>query len=315
MPKSKYVGLLFIVDPHLSSRIPGFRKDDYPQIILGKVRWCLEYACDEGLLPVIAGDLFHYPRDNANWLLGEVLDLFGRQEVVGIPGNHDCRVNELQDDDTFSVVVKAGKLTLLSADNTWRGELNGRSVILGGTPWGQWLPSTFDAGADDTIVAWVTHHDVSVPGYEGRFKPHSIPGVDLVVNGHIHRRLPDVSVGKTSWLTPGGIARVSRGDATHDHVPAALQIDVNDDGWQQQFREIPHKPFDEVFHEEVVADDLAVSESAFVQGLAELQARRTDTGAGLMAFLVQNLGQFTAPVAKEIRTLAEEVTNNDKQEG
>ena len=39
MPRSNYKGLLFIVDPHLASRIPGFRKDNYPKTILAKLRW------------------------------------------------------------------------------------------------------------------------------------------------------------------------------------------------------------------------------------------------------------------------------------
>ena len=33
---SSLAGLLFIGDPHLASRVPGFRKDDYPRTILAK---------------------------------------------------------------------------------------------------------------------------------------------------------------------------------------------------------------------------------------------------------------------------------------
>ena len=45
-------------------------------------------------------------------------------------------------------------------------------------------------------------------------------------------------------------------------------------------------------------------------GLAELQARRTASGAGLMEFLDQNVSQFSPPVAAEIRHLAAEVTSD-----
>jgi hypothetical protein len=45
-----------------------------------------------------------------------------------------------------------------------------------------------------------------------------------------------------------------------------------------------------------------------VKGLAELQARRTQSGAGLMTFLEQNLDQFDAAVANEVLVLAKEVT-------
>ena len=48
-----YVGLLAIGDPHLEGRQPGFRKDDYPNVILDKLAWCLEYAEANRLLPAI----------------------------------------------------------------------------------------------------------------------------------------------------------------------------------------------------------------------------------------------------------------------
>ena len=85
-------GLLAIGDPHLECRVPGFRKDDYPRVVLDKVGWCLAYARDHKLLPILLGDIFHLPRDNANWLLGELMVLFHRG-VLGIYGNHDVREN------------------------------------------------------------------------------------------------------------------------------------------------------------------------------------------------------------------------------
>lgn len=98
---TEYGGLLFIGDPHLASLTPGFRKDDFPQTSLGKLRHSLDYARQERLLPVILGDLFHVPRDNANWLLGDLITLLGAQEVVGIHGNHDTKENVLLDHDSF----------------------------------------------------------------------------------------------------------------------------------------------------------------------------------------------------------------------
>ena len=32
-------------------RVPGFRKDDAPRVFLAKLRWCLEYASGNRLLP------------------------------------------------------------------------------------------------------------------------------------------------------------------------------------------------------------------------------------------------------------------------
>ncbi len=72
----QYVGLLCIGDPHLASRVPGFRRDDYPNTVLNKLRWSLDYANQNALLPVLLGDLFHRPRDNANSLVVAALHFY-----------------------------------------------------------------------------------------------------------------------------------------------------------------------------------------------------------------------------------------------
>ena len=86
-------GLLFIGDPHVASRPPGFRKDDYPTAILDKLQWSLDYAKQHRLRPVLLGDLFDFPRDNANWLLVRLLHML--DGTLAISGNHDCKENSL----------------------------------------------------------------------------------------------------------------------------------------------------------------------------------------------------------------------------
>jgi predicted phosphodiesterase len=307
----KYRGILFIGDPHLSSRVPGFRKDDYPRAVLGKLRFLLDQALERRLLPAILGDLFDLPRDNANWLLGEVLELLSGREVIGIHGNHDCRENSLGEDDSLSVVLKARGFQGVEGGQPWSGRMGRRPVVIGGTSWGKSLPRSFERGESGTLVFWMAHHDLKVPGYdEGRFSPREIPGVDVVVNGHIHRRLDDVRTGGTLWITPGNIARIARSDASRTHLPSALEIIVGASGWERSAVPVPHRPFEEVFHAEVEAPETSLSESAFVRGLAELEARRTESGAGLLAFLEQNLPELTEDVGKEILNLAKEVTRD-----
>jgi predicted phosphodiesterase len=339
MSKPSYRGLLVIGDPHLASRVPGFRKDEYPKVILRKLEWCLEYARREQLLPCLLGDVFHWPRDNANWLLGAVLDLM-KYEVLAISGNHDCAENALSEDDSLSVIAKAGRLRLLDHVSTWRGTINGQPVIIGGTPWGQPLPREWrgeGSGELRSLVFWLTHEDVRFPGYEaGRIEPIPIPGIDVVINGHIHHARDEVTAGCTAWLNPGNIARVKRSDSARDSVPSALRIDVDPPSgpdsdsfrllwgdrrieaagpgarcWHTRRVTIPHEPFEQVFHAEVLSEPIAPGESAFVHGLAELVARRTESGAGLREFLRQNLSQLDERVALEIMNLAEEVLQHD----
>ncbi len=89
-----------------------------------------------------------------------------------------------------------------------------------------------------------------------------------------------------------------------------MRIDISREGWSHDYVEVPHKPFDEVFHEAILEDAAIATPSAFVSGLAELQSYRTETGEGLMAFLERNLHQLEGDVTSEIRKLAEEVISN-----
>src|SRR4051794_35379880 len=121
-----FEGLLFIGDPHIASRAPGFRKDDYPNVILDKLRWSLDYARQNHLIPVLLGDLFDYPRDNANWLLHRLFGLL--DHTLAICGNHDCKENTLDENDTLSVLVAGGAIRLIDEKNPWIGRINGRQV-------------------------------------------------------------------------------------------------------------------------------------------------------------------------------------------
>ena len=316
MAPHDYQGLLLIGDPHLEGRIPGFRKDDYPNVVLQKLTWALDYAAEHNLLPAILGDLFDKPRDNPNWLLVSLLGILQGREVLGLYGNHDVHYNpELTEHDSLQLLVKAGVLRLVSAESPWCGVMNDRPVVVGGSSYRHDIPDHFQcppssASNGNPLVVWLTHHDIFIPGYEdGRIQPTEISGIDLVVNGHIHRRLDPVSCGATTWITPGNISRRSRNDASRQHVPSVLRIDVREPHYELSYITVPHLPFDEVFHGGVVETVIADRPSAFVEGLAQLQARRTASGAGLLEFLNQNLNQFEPAVAEEILRLASEVTS------
>ncbi len=311
-----YDGLLIIGDPHLEARVPGFRKDDYPAVILGKLKWALDYAAAHTLLPLVTGDIFNLPRNNPNWLLVTVLQLFER-EMFFVYGNHDVHENRISTDDSLAVIAEAGRGRLLDDVLVSVNMTNGRQVIVGGSSWGTALPKKLALPVDANprpFVVWLTHHDLKVPGYEDRgyIRPVDLPGIDMVVNGHIHRRLGAVQKGNTVWLTPGNIARRSRSDAARSHIPAVLRIDgLSDQTFAHQHVEVPHQPYDDVFHEAVIEAGEEERGSVFVAGLAELQARKTQTGEGLKGFLEKNLDRFEKEVADEIRKLAGKVTEND----
>ena len=302
-----YAGLLCIGDPHLETRQPEFRRDDYPRVILDKLAWCLEYATEHRLLPALLGDLFDKPRDNATWMLGALIDLFGRHEVVSIHGNHDCADPQLTEHDSMSLLYKSGVLRRLTAEEPWRGSFGEIPVVVGGSSYREPIPECFER-PNGGFVIWLTHHDIRMPGYDGtwRVEPKPLAGIDLVVNGHIHRELEPVTCAETTWVTPGNIARRARGAAA-ESTPGVLRVEPTDGQLLRSRIPVPHAPAAEVFHDVVAEAAEERGTSRFVAGLEELQARRTDSAAGLRVFLDRNLGQFEDDVAAEIRRLAEEV--------
>jgi hypothetical protein len=325
-PPAEVAGLLFVGDPHLAPHVPGHRRDDYPAVALEKLRFCLEAAAREDRLPVLLGDLFEVPRENGNALVARVLRAIDERFPAGVHalvGNHDIAGRALEDADTLSVLVAAGRVRLLSRE-PWFGRVGGRPLLLGGTDWARAIPEAVDPlalgvpaeEAAGALVVWATHHDVRFAGYEeaARVAPREIEGVDLVVNGHIHRPLEPAACGRTLWCNPGNIARVRRGEGSR-RAPAALRVDVADapPRLRTSRLEVPHRPYEEVFHEDPFAaaagegGAAAAPGSSFVSGLEALLARRTSDGQTLTDFLTQNLSRFRDPVAAEVRRLAEEV--------
>lgn len=312
MPEGNVQGVLFIGDPHLASRAVGFRKDDYGRAVLEKVKWCLALAQSQSLIPVFLGDMFHHPRDNANWLVGELLEHYSRQLVLGIYGNHDCREDALGQDDSLDLLVSAGHFRLLTPTHPWRMSVDDQQVAICGIPWRQKLDFDLPWLPEDDYRILITHHDLNFPGYESSsyFRPKEIEGLDLVVNGHIHRSLGETSTGRTTWVNPGNISRVARSDSFRAFVPRVLLLSRREGEWQRSYVDVPHQPFDDVFYEAVIGAEAETLQSDFVKGLAELQALKTESGAGLQAFLDLNVDQFAVDVRQEVMLLASQVLSS-----
>jgi predicted phosphodiesterase len=307
---NSFKGLLFIGDPHLASRMPGFRKDDYMGAILKKLEYALNYAQEHQLLPVILGDLFHWPRDNATRLLTQLIRLFDNRFILSVTGNHDITEQTLQDDDSLSILAAANRIYLLDRKGPWKGMINDVPVIIGGSSWSERIPTSFQ-GPDQTLVIWVSHHNICFSEEDATgVKPQELSGIHLVINGHIHRSLPQQIHGMTTWINPGNISRVQRCEAIREVIPSVLKLTpLNPLNWITEKVELPHEPFENVFHpiSEAFISTNSEEGSAFIRGLEELESMRTSGGAGLVNFINNNIGLFEKEVAEVILNLVKEV--------
>ncbi len=286
-------GILVIPDAHVAATPPGHRLPGYREQVMAKLRACLDHAREHDLHPLFAGDLFHWPRENPNDLLVELIELFAPQRPSVLVGNHDKHLARFTPEVSLAVLAAAGAIRLLDAPGPafWLETPPG-PVLAGASPDATPLPRAVDRdGAVETV--WFTHHNIGFPDFrELALSPREIPGLDWLINGHIHRPQPQVRVGGTRWCNPGNITRLTFSARTKARVPAAsVWLPGADDlePWP-----VPLEPFEKVFPDQPFpqeqVQDPQAGRSRFLAGLERLAWRRTQEGLGLKEFLSVNLG-------------------------
>lgn len=218
-------GLLFIGDPHVSSRRPGRRTDaDWPGPILRKLEACSQIARERHLMPIFTGDIFNSavePDEALKSRLIRVLKSFSMLPVTNT-GNHDITNTQLSEGDSLEMLGASDAIDVVATGGpVCEFMIAGKRIGLGMTPYGQEIPKDVTGlFPDANVVVWVTHHDIAFDGaYPGAMQPFEIAGCRLVVNGHMHATKPQVIVGNTVWTNPGNINRQSID--LIDHIPNA----------------------------------------------------------------------------------------------
>ncbi|MCJ2165211.1 MULTISPECIES: metallophosphoesterase [unclassified Pseudodesulfovibrio] len=310
-------GLFMVADPHLADHPPGQRLVGYLEQIMSKLAACLDRAEALGMVPVILGDLFHWPRDNSNKMLVDLIRLFAARTGDGavwiLVGNHDKYQSRFTDDVSLAVLETAGVVRLMKEGGPQFVLETGQGpVMVCASPDGTPLPKGYDREeGDPETVIWLTHHNIQFPEFiERAYSIKELPGIDWLVNGHIHRPQPTVVKGQTVWANPGNITRLTFSRRSMEREPAAA---IWTPGCSELERwVVPFLPFDQVFpDQELPPEEQEIEgESNFIKGLERLAWQRTHEGTGLKQFLEENLSNKT-PEGKLIWELYEEVIHGE----
>lgn len=307
-------GLFLIGDPHIASTPPGQRLGDFAADVLDKLEACFKHAAELGMVPLILGDLFHWPRDNGNSLLVDMIGLFAQHKPFVLVGNHDKYQARYTPDVSMAVLDAAGVIRLMSEQGpAFELQTPQGLVLVGASPDSTSIPKEFDREDGKYFkVVWVTHHNISFPECEK--KQHAIKeksGIDWIINGHIHGPRDSINTGMTTWANPGNITRMVFSRLSLERKPKAgiWTPDCEDlDKW-----EIPHRDFYDVFPNQdflLEAEDAQTAESKFLQGLERLAWKRTHEGEGLKQFLTDNIDP-EEPESPLIWELYTEVTDGN----
>ena len=224
-------GLMFIGDPHVSSRKPGRRKDDdFGAAILGKIRFLIDICNERRLVPTFLGDMFDTPYEPDEALKTKLVRILRSSWTVPLAnvGNHDIRNAVLTDGDSLQYLFEAGALRLTAhAGALAKLKVGEKTWGVGVTPYGQAFPAdarNFFQKVD--MIVWLTHHDLAFEdAYPGSQPPPEIKGCKLVVNGHMHLRKKTRKVGDTVVFNPGNITRQYIDAIEHDPAAYVLAAD------------------------------------------------------------------------------------------
>ena len=248
-------GLMYIGDPHISSKNPGRRIDNWNKTIMSKMDFLIDAANRNNIVPVILGDLFHnwFESENSDQtvstpaMISGVMRCFSRSThpVIVLAGNHDINDSSFSEDSTLSIIDASGSAVVIKESRPYARIItpNG-NILLGGTPYGQVMPlrMTEEMRENDCDrCVWVVHRDIKGMGTADGVEPFAIDGVDLVVCGHIHMTQPIVKKGDTKWFVPGNIARLSMSEARNK---PKVYMDFNNKSLK--VLELPHEDIERV---------------------------------------------------------------------
>ena len=313
-------GLFLIGDPHIAATPPGQRLSSYTSDILAKLEACLKRSKELNLVPLILGDLFHWPRDNSNSLLVDLIALFGPYKPFVLIGNHDKYQARLTPDVSMAVLDVANVVRLMSESGpAFVLETPEGDVLVGASPDGFPIPKKFEREEFEKEngkilkVVWVSHHNVAFPNCKKQqYAIKELPGIDWLINGHIHGPRPSSTAGGTTWSNPGNISRMAFTRLSLERKPQAAIWTPNCIDLERW--DIPHRDFYEVFpNQEFLPEqeDADTAESKFLQGLERLAWKRTHEGSGLKQFLEENIDP-AQPESKLIWDLYTEVTDGNR---
>lgn len=217
-------GFLFIGDPHVSSVRPGKRTDDFLAAVLAKISQAAKICCEQRLIPVFLGDLIHRDGENSNSLRSNLTLVLKQFPCVPLEvnGNHGKHSTVSVPEDIEFDLDAAGTLELMDeAQHVREWQIDGKTVRLLVAPYGVEFPASVPTG-DGVFNLLVSHHDLAFQGaYPGAHEMNEIPGLDMLVNGHMHKTAPSVTKGATVFHCPGNISRLSTDTA--DHKPAVWE--------------------------------------------------------------------------------------------
>ena len=258
--------LIYFTDAHVRGQNPRARRDNYFEAILGKLYWLVTYAnglmADGPVAIIIGGDLFDGP-DAAYSVTAAVAAVLqkARCDVLAVWGNHDLwgYNPESLGRTPLGLLARLDIVRLLGPRDAYHSADHSCRITGRGFDWS--MDKSIEdymqpAGGPPAQIRVHVAHGMAVE----RPLPHGIrhtvlqeiPGTDIVLVGHEHLGFGHKMHGRTSWINPGALGRLTARVEEITRTPRIAVISVlpvahrYGPDWQVEFVDVPCGPGDEV---------------------------------------------------------------------
>ena len=304
----KKQGFLFCSDLHLRATTPRARIDEFETSMWSKVEEILDFADEEHLTPVIAGDIFEVPK-SPYWITNRLMHLIGNREVYATAGQHDLP-NHLWAN------LEQSALGNMQAAGFFKGMIGShylqeQDTALHFYPWGSTLGSLPEDYKSQAKYHVAICHQLTYQGttnMKGASKASSMlrkmAGFDLVVIGDNHKAFIEEDDGRY-LISPGSMMRSSADQM--DHVPGFWLWEPGEEPERCEFDCM--LPAEEVLTREHIEKDKERKDrlDSFVATVNTEYALEICFESNLQEHLAAN------EVSKDVRTIIQECVEGDDQ--
>ena len=290
-------------DVHIADVAPSTRKDDYRNVVLGKLKFIIDQVNQAGDYQAVLflGDLFHkkVPFHNSHSLISSLIKIFEgcTCPIYIVPGNHDIHGNmSTFENQPLNVLIQAGVVKMLSNQNPVLFNWGNVTVSLNGVPFSPLLDSKNSASLyslnhlDEADVKISMFHQMVLPDDKKFFADYinfedlANVNCDVVLCGHYHEGFNPSCVYENGkfFVNPGSITRGTALQANLEKSPKFTTLFIEKVNGATTVRcedqEIPFVKSDEVFDFTVIDRNQKKKDMhEFMDGLSEMESQSLST--------------------------------------
>lgn len=225
--------ILFFTDIHLRNNTPQSRNDDFPQSILNKIEYIINYANTiEKAILISGGDIFDTHIINPSLLI-KLIQILNKSKhpIYTVIGNHDIQgySKATINNASIGILLETNIINLLE-------ELTIDNVYIKGLH--AYSDNNFKGAKTGLINILVAHKPITNYIFPKTIKISELEescDFDLILSGDVH--MPHIIKRKHIYINPGALARITTADRYRTPMFVEIKIGQN---ITHKFIPVPH---------------------------------------------------------------------------